>query len=144
MGVASVVPQKGGPVGRPRKIKPAKYRDNYPAKLIEHMRDGNPFASFGAEVGCSKQTLYNWMAAHPEFAEAREIGRSLALKWWIDAGKANLVVPKSHVFNQAVWIFTMRNMFNWTDKVEESDTNQENKPIRLAYDPSNRVNPPKR
>lgn len=68
--------------------RPSKYRDEFCDKLIEHMRQGNSFESFGAVVDCGRASAYNWLAAHPEFLEAKNKGEILSLKFYEDMGKA--------------------------------------------------------
>lgn len=72
-------PPKKNPVGRPSSYSPA-----YCKKLIEHMRLGHGFHTFGATLDpmVSHQTLYDWLDAHPEFLEAKSQGEKLSEKTW--------------------------------------------------------------
>jgi hypothetical protein len=58
-----------------------QYKKEYCEKLIDHMKQGYSFESFGAEAHCSRKTLYNWMDENKEFAEAKVIGDNYALKF---------------------------------------------------------------
>lgn len=60
------------PVGAPSTYDP-KYCD----MLIEHGRQGGSLESFAGTIMRSKQTVYDWMSAHPEFLDARRISISL-------------------------------------------------------------------
>ena len=66
---------------------PTLYREQFCDMLIEHMKHGNTFESFGALVRCGVATLYNWQAAHPDFLEARKLGMSYLRKFYEDMGR---------------------------------------------------------
>lgn len=53
--------------------RPAVYKPEYCALLIEHSKKGGSFTSFGSVVGVARQTLYNWEAAYPEFLDAHKL-----------------------------------------------------------------------
>jgi hypothetical protein len=59
-----------------------KYKPEYCEQLIEFMKKGYSLASFGAEIGRSRETLYTWMEKHPEFREAHKIGKQSALRFF--------------------------------------------------------------
>ncbi len=50
--------------------RPTEYRPEYCQQLITHMAKGGSFESFGADANCHRGTLYDWEAAHPDFADA--------------------------------------------------------------------------
>ena len=99
------------PVGRP-----TEYREEYCNKLIEHMKKGYSFESFGAEVPgyvhCA--TLYRWAEAHDEFREAKKIGTILSLKYWERLGMLGCK-GKIKGFNVAAWYINMKNKHLWSD-----------------------------
>lgn len=57
------------------------YDPKYCQMLIRHMSTGKSFESFGGveSVWVGRSTLYDWAEKNPEFAEAREIGKSARL-----------------------------------------------------------------
>lgn len=71
------LPDGKGKVGRP-----SKYDPDYPGLLIEHMREGGSFWTFGAVVGVGMQTLQRWLEEHEEFREAKHEGSLLEMHWW--------------------------------------------------------------
>ena len=79
-------PRKADPQKAGRK---PKYKATYPELLIEHMRKGYNFKSFGAVINptCSEQTLHTWVKKYPAFLEARKQGLLLLEKWAIDASR---------------------------------------------------------
>lgn len=75
--------------GKPDKPpgRPTTYLPEYCEKLVEHMRMGNSFESFGAVCGSHRDTLYEWEKVHPEFSDAKKTGKELSLKFYEDMGK---------------------------------------------------------
>lgn len=88
------------------------YDPNYCELLIEHMKRGLSFETFGSKISKDRKTLYNWVEAHPEFKEAKEIAHLHSQYFWESRGIEGLT---ERGFNAAVWIFTMKNRFKWVD-----------------------------
>lgn len=78
------------PTGNPNG-RPSKYKPEHCERLIEHMKDGNSFYSFGSVVGVGATALKRWLAEHEEFRQAKEIGLSYELKFWEDIMKVGAV-----------------------------------------------------
>lgn len=120
--------------------RPSEYKPEFADKLIEHMKEGHSFETFGAIVGKSKVTLYNWCEAHPDFKEAKEKGEVLSEHWWWKKGMDHLVTYDKEVkFNAAVWIFTMKCRFGHRDGSEKpkeipDDTPPTDSEIRAIVD----------
>lgn len=70
--------------------RPTKYKPEFCNLLIEHMKRGLSFESFGAEdgVGVSKETLYNWLERHKEFLDARKRGFPYLEAYYIKTGQS--------------------------------------------------------
>jgi hypothetical protein len=59
-------------------------------------RYGKSRAQIAAHLGFSRKVLEDWEAAHPKFAEALEIGETLALAWWEDGARsASFSAPRT-------------------------------------------------
>jgi len=65
-------------VGRPSD----DFRPEYCQELVDLMKKGYSLASFGADIGKSRETLYQWMKRYPEFKEAHSVGKQAALKFF--------------------------------------------------------------
>lgn len=59
-----------------------KYKEEYCEQLIKHMSMGYSFDSFGSDIKVGRQTLYDWVKRHKEFAEAKKIAHAEALKFF--------------------------------------------------------------
>ncbi len=64
--------------------RPTKYKKEYCEQLIEWMREGRSFWTFASTVPCTIETLSEWCRVHPEFSEAKRLGRVHEQKWWDD------------------------------------------------------------
>lgn len=62
--------------------RPTDYRAEYCDLLAEHFAEGYSFESFGGVVGVSKQTLYNWCEAHPEFLDSKKSHETASQLVW--------------------------------------------------------------
>lgn len=56
------------------RTKTALYKDEYDQLLITHMAQGYSFESFGADVGCGRRTLFDWVEKYPSFKAAQREG----------------------------------------------------------------------
>ena len=96
------------------------------------MSEGYSFRSFGAVVGVSRKTLYEWVDKYPEFAEAKDIATSKAqmffekrLNWKLSGDQK--IVQKSKNVDVSCLIFALKTRFSkdYSDKqiVEQTNIN---------------------
>lgn len=125
--------------------RPTDYRPEFCELLIDHMAKGLSFESFAGLVGVSKQTIYDWVKANPEFLDSKNIGTEKARLWWESKAtdyllnteettrdsEGNQQVRKTSL-NSTVWIFNMKNRFKdeWRDKQEIEGEVQINRVIK--------------
>jgi hypothetical protein len=101
------------PVGRPTLYKP-----EYCEKLIEHMASGLSYECFGATIRVARSTVYEW-EKFPEFSDAKKIAFDQSMLYWERCGNEGMYMGgKDNPFNSTIWIFNMKNRFNWRDKKE--------------------------
>ena len=102
------------------------FQEDWKALVLEEYREGNSDAavrSLLAELRleadtCSAALFNRWIEEDAEFADVIDHGRQLAEAWWTNLGKE--VAAGRAKTTPAVWIFTMKNRFNWVDKKELS------------------------
>lgn len=89
---------------------PTKYRPEFPAQLVEHMKLGGSFESFGAVAHVIPWTLYSWLDQYPEWKEAKGLGEAYSLRFHEQIGLKAIVggIPG---FQQATYIFMMKCRF---------------------------------
>lgn len=124
-----------------RKVgRPTNYKPEYCEALIEHMKKGYSFESFGATMGISRDNVYEWAKKHPEFSEAKKLALDQSLLYWERQGKKGLWShARGKQFNATVWIFNMKNRHNWRDNKEPppSDDAPSNAPQIVVNLPDN-------
>lgn len=112
--------------------RPTDYDPSYCDRVVEWGAQGKSLAWMAAELDCCKQTLHNWMAAHPEFLDAMMRARAKAQQWWEDAGQNNLLTP---TFNASAWSKSMAARFpdDWRDKNETAITGAGGGSLTVAF-----------
>lgn len=88
--------------------RPTDYREEYCEDVLDYGRAGKSVTWIATEIGVCKQTVHNWMAAHPEFLDAMTRAKELAQRWWEDAGQDGLTAGG---FNGSVWSRSMAARF---------------------------------
>lgn len=66
---------------------PTQFKPEFSEMLVAHMAQGGSFEAFGAICKKCKQTLYNWLAVHPEWVEAKALGEVMSLRFYEEMGK---------------------------------------------------------
>ena len=109
------------PAGRPSKYDPA-----FCDVVIAAGDDGETLAGMAVACDVDRETINNWMAAHPEFSRAVKRGLLLSQVWWERQGRL-ATFGKVDGFNATSYIFQMKNRFkeDWRDKVEQDLTSSD-------------------
>jgi len=116
--------------------RPTSYEERFCEMLIDHMAQGFSYESFAGLVGVSKQTIYDWEKANPEFLDSKKIGVEKSRLFWETQGIEGIYTTETFeqdengsrsvkkALNSSVWIFNMKNRFKdeWRDK-QETDMN---------------------
>lgn len=98
--------------GRPTKEEGGtRYRDEFCAKLILHMKKGLSFETFAVEANVSSRTLRSWVEKYPQFKEAKEMGSIHSQLHYEKLALEALETGKP--LNATVWLVNMRNRFGW-------------------------------
>lgn len=110
--------------------RPTEYRQEYCEQIIEYGRQGKSLAWMASELGVSKPTVQNWMAAHPAFLAAMEEARALSQRWWEDAGQNGMVAPG---FNASIWSRSMAARFpdDWREQKGVELTGKDGGPMQI-------------
>lgn len=99
--------------------QPPKFREEYCQMLIDHMATGLSYESFSAVIDTHRSTLYNWEKQFPQFFDAKKKAVEQCQSTWEKIGMAMTLGDKKKGKGAVpVWIFNMKNRFNWADKVE--------------------------
>jgi len=100
------------PVGRPSKYDPA-----FCDKVIELMRGGVSFAAVAGALGVSRQTIYEWAEAHPEFSYTKSVGKAASQLFW---ERRLIDLSMGIQGNASAVIFALKNRasLDWRDMTE--------------------------
>lgn len=114
------------PVGRP-----TDYRAEYCEQVIDLGRQGKGHAQIAAALNQSRQTLYDWADAHPEFLGAMTRAKDLAQAWFEDMGQTGLMLPG---FNASLWSkqVSCRYPDDYRDVVKQEHSGPKGGPIDVA------------
>lgn len=112
--------------GRPTDYKPA-----YCDEAIAHLGEGFTLTSFAGIVGASRQTVYDWADAHPEFLDAIKKGRAKGQHLWEQRLSKQAMDGAG---NTAAIIFAMKNLYqdDWADKIVNELTGKDGGPIETS------------
>lgn len=97
--------------------RPTIYKPEYCEEVIELMAGGYSIAAVAGKLRVSRQTVYDWGDAHPEFLDALNVARAASALWWEDRAVA---LAKGGEGNASVVIFGLKNRVadEWRDKQE--------------------------
>ena len=105
--------------------RPTKYRPEFCLRVVELGADGMGRAEIAHELGTNRQTLHDWEAAHPAFADAMTRARDAALAWWEKQGRKGIWGGKA--FNAQAYRLQVINRFpkDYRDKQEHRHSIEE-------------------
>jgi hypothetical protein len=105
------------PIGSNGSRRATSYDVKYCEMLINHMAQGLSVEAFAGKIRVSKQTVYNWMKMYEEFREAKAIGDA-CVQYYLENLANDAMNGAIENFNTIVWIFKMKNLCGWKDKLE--------------------------
>lgn len=107
------------PAGRPTKYDPA-----FCDEVLPFMQQGYSTTALAGHLGVSRQTLYDWMDAHPDFLDAVKEGQAASAIWWENCLRDNAAKGEG---NATSAIFGLKNRApqDWRDKREHDHTSSD-------------------
>lgn len=91
--------------------------------LVDYYRHGYSDAEVASAMNITMRQFNQMLTDNPTFAKLVEFGRTLSLAWWESQARLNI---NNKAFNTPLWVFTMKNKYGWADKVETTNTNDNN------------------
>jgi len=90
----------------------SKYKSEYPELLIKTFEGMGDICHFCVKVKIGRATFYEWLKAHPEFAEAYSKCQEIQEVLLMDAGIKGMQYGSD--FNYSAWQLFMRNKCGYT------------------------------
>lgn len=114
--------------------RPSLYKPEYCQMLIDHMSSGLSFESFAGLIGVCRATVYNF-EKNQEFLDAKRVAFEKNRLFWEKVGIEGMFMGgKENPFNATVWVFNMKNRFNWKDKTEVREDSKQEININIDQD----------
>ena len=101
--------------------RPTDFREDLCELLVDHMAAGFSFESFAGrpDVGTHKGVLYEWVARHPSFTDAKRRGEEAGRMWWerqaVECARNRSEGGKAESLNTSLWRLVMMNRFGLHD-----------------------------
>lgn len=103
--------------------RPTDYKPEFNQIALDLMKDGASIVEVCAELGISRETLYDWINPESDrfkqdFSDTIKDGKEYAQAWWEKKGRE--ATFKGMGFNATSYIFIMKNRFgqDYKDKQE--------------------------
>ena len=111
--------------------RPSKYDPKFCEDIVEWMREGVSKEACAGKLEIAKDTLYRWIAEHPEFSDAIRRGEQLSRQWWEARGREAMLgqIPG---FNATVWVMSMKNMHGYRDRTDHQHSGPGGGPIQTT------------
>lgn len=113
--------------------RPPKYKKEYCKMLINHMAKGYSYESFAGDLEVSRDTLYKWEEKYPDFLYSKKIAFDKCLKWFEKIAHLSMAGELKNT-NSAMWIFSMKNKFRWTDRTEVETKSMDNDIAKMTLE----------
>ena len=89
--------------------RPTDYKPEYCELVVSLGKEGAGKAEMASACGVVRQTLDNWMKAHPQFLDAITRAREESLAWWEKMGRTGITMGKQ--FNANAYALQVFNRF---------------------------------
>ena len=110
--------------------RPTKYKPEYCKKLIEHMKEGLSYETFGAVIGVCKSTVYEWENVHKDFSDAKKIAWQEYQLFWEKMG-VNGSRGKLKGFNSTSYIYNVKCRFRNSDTFGNDPDNEKKVTVKV-------------
>lgn len=106
------------PLGRPTKYKPELCDVAFQALCT-----GGTLAHVAVALDVDEETVEIWREKHPDFSVAIKKGLAHAKIMWLE--------KRQREMNPGPWVFSMKNMFDWRDKIDNEISGPKKGPVQI-------------
>jgi transposase len=112
--------------------RPTKYKKEFCDEVLPFMSQGFSITAFAGHLGVSRQTVYDWMNAHPEFLDAIKQGEAASAKWWEEALRNTVLTGQG---NATAAIFGLKNRIpsEWRDKQVNEHVGKDDSELKITW-----------
>lgn len=113
--------------------RPSVYRKEFCNRVCELGAEGYSIAEMAADIGVTRQTLYEWADSKPEFSNAFTRARELSLSWWEAQARLGLYNRDGVSLNASLWSRSMAARFpaDYTEKRDLVSSDGSMKPTTI-------------
>jgi transposase len=110
--------------------RPSEYDAAYCKEAEAFLSEGFSVAALAGKLGVAKQTIYNWIDAHPEFMDAVKVGQAKAVLWWEERNRHMAVTGEG---NATLIVFGLKNRASdeWRESKSTEISGPNGGPINL-------------
>lgn len=109
--------------------RPTEYQQEYCEQVVAYGKAGKSLTWMAAELGVSRECIYEWMRVHPEFSDAMTRARLESQRWWEDKGQDGMTMSG---FNASIWSRSMAARFpdEWRESTKTEVTGANGGPVQ--------------
>lgn len=110
--------------------RPTKYKPEMCESALELFKEGASISEICLELDICRDTFYEWLKKHEDFADTVKRGLQFSKGWWERLGRKGAAGLAE--VNQVLWFMNMKNRFGndnptenivWRDKQEVDQNN---------------------
>lgn len=111
--------------------RPTEYKPEFCDDVVAWGRDGKSKTWMAAQIGVSRDTLYEWERVHPEFSDALSLAMAHSQAWWEDAGQTGMLMSG---FSASAWSKAVSCRFpaDYTEKTKQELSGPNGAPLLTA------------
>lgn len=96
---------------------------SWATQIIDYYKNGYSDMEVAASLNITKREFNAMLNDNPTFNKIVDLGRTLSAAYWEGLARTNV---KNKTFNTPLYNFYMKNKFGWADKIETTNTNDNN------------------
>lgn len=106
--------------------RPSKYKDSFPADIIQLMSEGLSLTAAAASIGICRETAYAWEREIPEFSDAVKLARA---KRTLKLERDLLMADNGPTVTSRIFALKNACAAEWREKTETEISGPDGKPI---------------
>lgn len=122
---------KKAPAKKSVRGRPTKYKTAHCEQVIECLTQGHSITAFAGQIGVARSTVFLWAKETPDFADAMEVAKAKAAKFWEDI---LIKIAKGGDGHATAAIFGLKNRASddWSDKTVQEHSGPDGGPIEVS------------